>query len=117
MFDALGIRFWINSGTLLGWLRQCGWIGHALDVDVGVFADEYTEELIPAMQKAGLRISHRFGVLNDSFELSFEVSRPSSGQLRTVVCFALASSCACRRSTLFFLILGLTLFQCALLRP
>jgi hypothetical protein len=48
VLDALGIRFWINSGTLLGWLRQCGFIGHARDVDIGVFAQDFRSELIPA---------------------------------------------------------------------
>ena len=46
---------------------------HALDVDVGVFASEATEpqlrEFVTALSLLGLRLSHRFGVLNDSFEL------------------------------------------------
>lgn len=72
VFEALHLRFWINSGTLLGWLRQCDFIGHALDVDVGILASDYVPELIPAMENMGLRLSHRFGTLSDSFELSFK---------------------------------------------
>lgn len=27
--DAAGVKFWINSGTLLGYYRECNFIGHA----------------------------------------------------------------------------------------
>ena len=74
--DALGIEFWVNSGTLLGWLRECGFIPHSRDVDVGVFADDFDQErldeLIAVMAGLKLRLSHRFGTLSDAFELSFQ---------------------------------------------
>eukprot|EP00040_Diaphanoeca_grandis_P044003 m.11008 g.11008 ORF g.11008 m.11008 type:complete len:589 (-) comp8595_c0_seq1:89-1855(-) len=76
--DALGIRFWINSGTLLGWLRECSFLGHSKDVDIGVFASDFDAggvlvgEMVGVLQSLGLRLTHRFGMLSDSFELSFQ---------------------------------------------
>lgn len=60
------------TGTLLGWFRECSQMRHAKDVDIGVLATEFQPEMIVAMEQQGLRLSHRFGVLSDSFELSFE---------------------------------------------
>lgn len=34
--DDLGIPFWLSSGTLLGWFRQCDFIPHSQDVDIGI---------------------------------------------------------------------------------
>lgn len=36
-FDSVGVRFWLNSGTLLGWLRECGVIEHSKDADIGMY--------------------------------------------------------------------------------
>lgn len=44
---------------------------------IGVFADDFADDsevhaLIAVLQGLGLRLSHRFGTLRDSFELSFQ---------------------------------------------
>ncbi|XP_060085956.1 ribitol-5-phosphate transferase FKTN-like [Ylistrum balloti] len=72
VFDKLGLRFWISSGTLLGWYRQCDIITHAQDVDFGMWIKDYDPQLIPEMEKAGLPLKHLFGRVNDTFELSFQ---------------------------------------------
>ncbi|XP_021353869.1 fukutin-like [Mizuhopecten yessoensis] len=72
VFDKLGMRFWISSGTLLGWYRQCDIITHAQDVDFGIWIKDYNPQLIPEMEKAGLPLKHLFGRVNDTFELSFQ---------------------------------------------
>eukprot|EP00041_Stephanoeca_diplocostata_P006085 m.75267 g.75267 ORF g.75267 m.75267 type:complete len:536 (+) comp16166_c0_seq1:206-1813(+) len=76
-FNSVGVRFWLNSGTLLGLLRECGVIEHSKDADIGVFAEDFADnekvrELVVVLQGLGLRLSHRFGTLRDSFELSFQ---------------------------------------------
>lgn len=74
--SSVQLRWWLNSGTLLGWLRECSVLVHSRDVDIGVYAEETNEDiirdLIAALSLGGLRLSHRFGILSDSFELSFE---------------------------------------------
>ncbi|XP_072260458.1 ribitol-5-phosphate transferase FKTN [Pyxicephalus adspersus] len=69
--DALGVSFWISSGTCLGWYRQCNIIPYSKDVDLGIFIKNYKPELVPAFQKAGLPLKHKFGKVEDSLELSF----------------------------------------------
>ena len=49
--DALGIEFWINSGTLLGWLRECGFIPHSHDVDIGVYADDFDQDRLEELER------------------------------------------------------------------
>lgn len=69
--DSLAVSFWISSGTCLGWYRQCNIIPYSKDVDLGIFIQNYKPDLIPAFQKAGLPLKHKFGKVEDSLELSF----------------------------------------------
>jgi len=69
--DRLGVRFWLSSGTCLGWFRQCDIIPHSKDVDIGIWIKDYNPLLISEFEKSGLILKHRFGRIEDSFELSF----------------------------------------------
>ncbi|KAK4293586.1 hypothetical protein Pmani_033731 [Petrolisthes manimaculis] len=71
LMSQLNISFWLSSGTCLGFFRQCDIISWTKDVDIGVFAEDYKHTLIPAFEKRGLKLTHRFGKITDSFELSF----------------------------------------------
>ncbi|XP_069486933.1 ribitol-5-phosphate transferase FKTN isoform X2 [Ambystoma mexicanum] len=70
--NSLGVLFWLSSGTCLGWFRQCNIIPYSKDVDLGIFIGDYRPEIIPAFQKAGLPLKHKFGKVEDSLELSFQ---------------------------------------------
>ncbi|BES90215.1 Hypothetical protein NTJ_03023 [Nesidiocoris tenuis] len=70
-FDGIHLPFWISSGTLLGYFRHCDVIPHSKDVDIGVFADDYTHHLVTSLEKHGLKLHLWFGEINDSLELSF----------------------------------------------
>ncbi|XP_021331643.1 ribitol-5-phosphate transferase FKTN isoform X1 [Danio rerio] len=68
----LRVPFWLSSGTCLGWYRQCNIIPYSKDVDVGIWIKDYRPDIIPAFQKAGLPLKHKFGKVEDSLELSFQ---------------------------------------------
>uniref|UniRef100_A0A8D0GZ59 Ribitol-5-phosphate transferase n=1 Tax=Sphenodon punctatus TaxID=8508 RepID=A0A8D0GZ59_SPHPU len=70
--NSLGVKFWLSSGTCLGWYRQCNIIPYSKDVDLGIFIQDYKTDIIPAFQKAGLLLKHKFGKVEDSLELSFQ---------------------------------------------
>ncbi|XP_036186023.1 FSD1-like protein isoform X9 [Myotis myotis] len=57
----LGVRFWLSSGTCLGWYRQCSIIPYSKDVDLGIFIQDYQSNIISAFQDAGLPLKHKFG--------------------------------------------------------
>lgn len=57
-----------------GFFRQCNIIPWAVDVDLGIFIDDYSPEIIPSFEAAGMKLVHKFGQLDDSFELSFKES-------------------------------------------
>uniref|UniRef100_A0A4W3I4D9 Fukutin n=1 Tax=Callorhinchus milii TaxID=7868 RepID=A0A4W3I4D9_CALMI len=61
-----------SSLPCLGWFRQCSIIPYSKDVDLGILIKNYTPEIIPAFQKAGLPLKHKFGKVEDSLELSFQ---------------------------------------------
>ncbi|GAB1288519.1 Ribitol-5-phosphate transferase [Apodemus speciosus] len=69
---ALGVPFWLSSGTCLGWYRQCSIIPYSKDVDLGIFIQDYKPDIILAFQDAGLPLKHKFGKVEDSLELSFQ---------------------------------------------
>ncbi|KAH9406155.1 hypothetical protein TYRP_013757 [Tyrophagus putrescentiae] len=69
--DTLRIPFWLSSGTLLGYYRQCDYIVYSGDVDIGVWAEDFRPELVEAFSTANLPLIHWFGRPNDSLELSF----------------------------------------------
>ncbi len=69
--DQLRIPFWLSSGTLLGYYRQCDYIVYSGDVDIGVWAEDFRPELVEAFSTANLPLIHWFGRPNDSLELSF----------------------------------------------
>ncbi|XP_030050183.1 ribitol-5-phosphate transferase FKTN [Microcaecilia unicolor] len=70
--NSMGVRFWLSSGTCLGWYRQCNIIPYGRDVDLGIFIRDYTPDIISVFQKAGLPLKYKFGKVEDSLELSFQ---------------------------------------------
>lgn len=64
----------LNNGTFFfkGFFRQCNIIPWAVDVDLGIFIDDYSSEIIPNFEEAGMKLVHKFGQLDDSYELSFK---------------------------------------------
>ncbi len=76
VLDDLGVPFWLCSGTVLGWYRQCDILAHTTDVDLGIFIEDFISAVpaafIKAFVQAGFRVSHRFGTVHDSFQLSIK---------------------------------------------
>ncbi|XP_074597382.1 ribitol-5-phosphate transferase FKTN-like [Brevipalpus obovatus] len=71
VLDGMKIPFWLNSGTLLGYYRECDIIAHTQDVDIGVLITDYVPEMINRFFLHDLPLLHVFGKPEDSFELSF----------------------------------------------
>lgn len=69
----LGVPFWLSSGTCLGWFRQCDFIPHSKDVDIGIWIKDYKKDIISAFKDRGFSLKHIFGKIEDSFELSFKL--------------------------------------------
>ena len=67
----LSVPFWLSSGTCLGWYRQCGFIPHSKDVDIGIWIKHYKPQMVQTFLNRGLKLKHQFGKVEDSFELSF----------------------------------------------
>lgn len=54
-FKELNISYWLIFGTLLGAIREKGFIQHDLDIDVGVFRCDRTMDLQKILEKYGFR--------------------------------------------------------------
>lgn len=75
VLESLGLKHFIIDGTLLGAVREGDFIGHDNDMDFGVFAEEWTPELLQEvkdkMGKKGITLYHQFGDFVNSLEVAF----------------------------------------------
>uniref|UniRef100_A0A147BN45 Ribitol-5-phosphate transferase FKTN N-terminal domain-containing protein n=1 Tax=Ixodes ricinus TaxID=34613 RepID=A0A147BN45_IXORI len=71
LLDHLGVPFWISSGTCLGFYRQCDVIPYTTDVDIGIFIRDYKPDMVSLFSTHDLPLTHLFGKVEDSYELSF----------------------------------------------
>ncbi|OQV20108.1 Fukutin [Hypsibius exemplaris] len=69
--EEMRVPWWLASGTCLGWYRQCDVIPYTMDVDIGMWIEDYRPEMIDVLQAKGFDLAYRLGKLNDSFQLSF----------------------------------------------
>lgn len=71
--DHFGIPFWLSSGTLLGWFRQCDVISYSMDVDIGVYITDHKPDLLKMLKTTGMQLDHKFGKVEDSLQYAFDM--------------------------------------------
>jgi len=71
LLDQLKVRNWLTDGTLLGYYREKDILEHDIDVDMGSFIADYTDEIIHRFIENGWQVAHIFGKRDMGFELSF----------------------------------------------
>ena len=60
------IEYTLAFGTLLGAVREKGFIKHDFDIDVYIWAEQYTPEIPTLFRKAGFKLIHSFLVEDGS---------------------------------------------------
>jgi len=54
-FEELGIQYWLEFGTLLGAIRDKDFIKHDLDIDLGLFLEDYSDEIKIVLESYGFK--------------------------------------------------------------
>ena len=60
--ESNGFEYTLAFGTLLGAVREKGFIKHDLDIDVAMWSDEYSNVLKECLQKSGFSLLHSFEI-------------------------------------------------------
>lgn len=55
-----GLFYTLAFGTMLGAIREHGFISHDLDIDVSMFIEDYSEDLESYLRDYGFRLQHSF---------------------------------------------------------
>lgn len=72
ILQALGITCWLTDGTLLGAVREGGFISYDKDMDLGVDALQYKPEIVECFQQAGFYLHGRYGIPDCGLVLAFK---------------------------------------------
>lgn len=56
------INYTLAFGTLLGAIREKGFIKHDLDVDVAIWANDYSDKIPKKLERSGFKLVHSFEV-------------------------------------------------------
>jgi hypothetical protein len=73
--NPLLIPFFISSGTLLGWYRQCGVIPYTSDLDTATWALYAFEKLTQLFihNKVGLSLTYIYGLVENGYQKSLRI--------------------------------------------
>ena len=75
VLDESGLCYFITYGTLLGMIREGGFLGHDEDIDIGVICDDQFswERIEDAMKKIGMNKKHQFRLNGEVTEQTYAV--------------------------------------------
>lgn len=67
--ESLGVPWFVIGGTLLGIHRECETLGWDLDVDVGMYINDLSDEFMLALEARGFQLLWKHGAPEDGFEM------------------------------------------------
>ena len=87
VLDSLNIPFFLSSGTLLGYYRENKFLDHDYDVDIGIYASDYTPEIKTKMNEAGFYNYRNLGEPETGYEMSFYLRNSPLNQIAKIDIF------------------------------
>jgi len=67
--ESANVLFWLDFGTLLGVYRDGAFLTNDLDIDLGIFLDDYSVEIENVMKKHGFKLIKEYHIDNKKYGL------------------------------------------------
>jgi hypothetical protein len=80
VFNKLGIKGFLSSGTCLGYFREGKFIDYDYDIDVGIMEADYNPSIVKEMANQNLHLYRILGNVRDGLELSFRMLNTTLGR-------------------------------------
>ena len=72
VLDSSNVQFWISDGTHLGYYRDSDFISHDPDIDVGIFIEDWENEVLDKLKRNGFNLKWQFGLEECGLEYAIE---------------------------------------------
>lgn len=64
----LKVSYWLDCGTLLGLIRENGFISHDIDIDIGILLDDFTPSIEAELQNNGFKLVYKYELIDSEIK-------------------------------------------------
>jgi len=71
LLESIGKKFWLSNGTLLGCIRENDFIEHDPDIDVAMWYNDWSDDILPLFLANDFTLYKEYGINHEELQYSF----------------------------------------------